>query len=370
MTTIRKRPDGKFEFTVDVRSVNGKRKQAHRIRATEAEARAELKRLLADDHTHRPTTVKNPRFDDYLVDRWLPTLEADPKLKASSLMSYRHASRHLVCALGAVKLRDLSGDQFTVLYGKLRARGLSESTVRRVHVVAHKALKDARRWRLLSYNPVEDADAPGQAVPNPKAWSPEQVTAFLLHAQHDRWFPLFRLVATTGLRRGEVCGLRWSDFEGSEVVVRRNRVVVEHEVVEGSPKNDRVRRIALDPATLEVLKRWRAIQAEERLVIGPYWEGDDYCFTWPDGSLVHPGFITRTFRRLVTEAGLPPLSLHNLRHAWATSALRAGVDVKVVSGRLGHSSTHVTHDMYTAVVPSMDAAAAETVAGLYDTTSS
>jgi integrase len=371
VTTIKKNGDGKFEFTVELRPVDGKRRQAHRIRATEAEARAELKRVVADDASPRPTTNKNPRFCDFLVERWLPAIEADPRLKPLSVMSYRQASRHLVAQLGDVKLRDLAGDHFTVLYGKmrdgtLRGRPYAESTIRRVHVTAHRSLKDACKWRLLAWNPVDDAVAPAQSPARPMAWTPEQVAVFLDRARDNRWFPLFRLVATTGMRRGEVCALRWSDFDGAELVVRRSRVVVEHQVVEGTPKNDRTRRVALDPGTVEVLRRWRAQQAEERLVIGPYWPGDDYCFTWADGNVVHPDVITRTFGRVARAAGLPPLPLHKLRHAWATSALRAGVDIKVVSGRLGHSSTRVTHDIYTAAVPSMDRAAAETVAGLYD----
>jgi integrase len=366
---IKRRADGKYRGVVELaRGTDGKRRQAHRGGATEREVRDALKRAVAEDQaTRRPATGRNPRFGDFLTGRWLPALEADPKPKPSTVSSYRSYAKHLVHGhIGGIRLRDLAGDHFTVLYGELRTRGLSETTVRHVHVTAHKALKDACRWRLIPYNPVDDADAPAQTPANPRAWNPEHVAAFLTRAEADRWFPLWRLAATTGMRRGELCALRWSDFNGPEVVVCRNRVVVEHRVVEGTPKNDRARVIALDAGTVQVLSRWRALQAEERLVIGPYWAGEDYCFTWADGTVVHPDVMTRTFKRLVRELRLPPLSLHNLRHAFATSALRAGVDLKIVSGRLGHSSTRITSDIYTAAVPSMDRAAAETVAGLYD----
>jgi integrase len=367
MSEIKKLPGGGYGFVVDVRSPDGKRKQVKRKRPTLDQAREELRRVLADDASSRPTSRKNPTLADFLAQSFLPAIDAHPKLKPSSKSHYRSYAKHLVGGLGDVRLRDLAGDHFTLLYGQLRAQGLSETSVRHVHVTAHRALKDACRWRLLSYNPVDDADAPAQALANPRAWTPEQVARFLDVAAEDRWRALWRVAATTGMRRGELTALRWSDLDGAELVVRRNRVVVEHDVIEGTPKNDRARRIALDPVTLEALKRWRLQQAEERMVIGPYWPGEDYCFTWADGTVVHPDVVSRTFRRLVATAKLPPLSLHNLRHAWATSALRAGVDIKVVSGRLGHSSTRVTHDIYTATVPSMDAAAAEAVAGLYDT---
>ena len=100
--------------------------------------------------------------------------------------------------------------------------------------------------------------------------------------------------------------------------------------------------------------------------MGSCWPDTGLVFVWPDGSPVHPDVISRTYGRIRQRLDLPPMKLHNLRHAWATAALQAGVDVKVVASRLGHSSTRITHDIYTAMVPSMDAAAAELIAGLYD----
>ena len=204
----------------------------------------------------------------------------------------------------------------------------------------------------------------------PRAWSPEDVARFLDGSASDRWAPLWRLAATTGMRRGELVGLRWSDVGLTEVEVSNNRVVVEHAVEEGTVKNRRARRVALDADTATALRRWRAVQAEERLVIGTYWPGDDYVFTWPDGRVVHPDVITRPFKRLRDALELPPLPLHNMRHAWATTAIhRAGIDTTVVARRLGHSSTRITEDIYTAVPPEADGAAAEAVARLYDTPS-
>ena len=100
--------------------------------------------------------------------------------------------------------------------------------------------------------------------------------------------------------------------------------------------------------------------------MGEDWPDQDYVFTWPDGSLVHPDVVTRTFKRLRDEVGLPTLRLHSLRHAWATHALEAGVNVKDVATRLGHSSTRITHDVHVAPSTSRDAQAAATVASLYD----
>jgi integrase len=362
-------PDGRWEFRLDLPGPNGQRRQIKRRRATKREAKAERDRLLGESVTQRPTHAKNPYLRDY-VARWLTEIDADPKRAPATKLQYRQLSKHLVRELGDVRLRDLSGDMFTALYDQLRRRGLSESSVRLVHVVAHCAMKDAGRLRLVAYNPVDDAIAPSQTPPRPRAWTPDEVARFLTEAETNRWFALWRLAVTTPLRRGELVGLRWSDLDGDELVVANNAVVLDHEIVEGAPKNKRARRVGLDPVTVAALTRWRKQQTEERLLIGKHWPEGDYIWTWQDGTRVHPNVISRTFKRIRDRAGLPTLSLHSLRHAWATAALRAKVDIKVVSNRLGHSSTRITHDVYTAAVPSMDAEAAQVVANLYDGKSS
>jgi integrase len=363
------RQRGTFMFVTDIAQPDGTRYQMKRRGfATEREAKRAEAKAITDAAGGRATRPGQLTFGAFLIERWLPALRADPKRKASTIAGYERMVPHLVAGLGAVRLPDLTGDVLTALYGRLRAAGKSERTVRYVHVTAHMALNDAVRWRHVGFNAAGDADAPAQTPPNPKAWTPEQVGLFLDEASNDRWWPLWRLAATTGMRRGELAGLRWVDvdLERAELVVTENRVVVDHEVVTGTPKGNRVRRIGLDPATVEVLRAWRRQQLEERMLIGGYWPDTDLVFVWQDGSALHPNVITRTFGRIVSRLDLPPMHLHNLRHAWATSAMLAGVDIKVVSGRLGHSSTRITHDIYTAAVPSMDNAAAALVAGMYD----
>jgi integrase len=240
--------------------------------------------------------------------------------------------------------------------------------VRYVHVTARKALDAACRWRLVAWNAATEADAPAQTPADPKAWTVEEMQAFFAVAVTDRWWPLWRLAATTGMRRGELVGLRWSalDLDRGVLVVESNTVVVGSQLVDDTPKNRRARRIGLDPETVAVLKTWKRTQAAERLAMGGPWPGGDRVFLWPDGSVLHPNVVTRTFGRLVERAGVRQLRLHNLRHAWATHALDRGVDVKDVSVRLGHSSTRITHDVYVAALPERDARAASVVADLYD----
>lgn len=357
---------GTWYFVIDARSMDGRRRQVKRrgfSRKKDAEkALDELHREMTTGRGVEPTRAT---FGQFLEERWLPHVETDDRLAPTTRHAYRNAARHLIRLTGGVELQELRGDDLDRAYAQLRDR--STSLRRQVHLVAHKSLRDAGRWRLVGFNAAEDATPPPQPRPDPKAWTPSQVSTFLEHAGQDRWATLWRLAATTGMRRGELVGLCWSDFDADrqEVTVRRNVTVVDHALHFGPPKNGRYRTIRLDPDTVAVLRAHRRRQAEELLVLGEYRPDQDSVFTWPDGSLVHPNVISRTFKRIAQRAELPPLRLHSLRHAWATNALAAGVDVKDVATRLGHASTRITYDIYVAPSSDRDAAAASLVAGMY-----
>jgi integrase len=169
------------------------------------------------------------------------------------------------------------------------------------------------------------------------------------------------------MRRGELAGLRWVDvdFDHATVSPLVLRVVVDHQVHASAPKTDRSRRrLALDPVTLQALRDHRTHQAEDRRVVGPGYRDLGYVFTWPDGRALHPDNITGWFEQHTRAAGLPPIRLHDVRHSYATAALKAGIPAKVISERLGHASVAFTLQVYGHVIPGMDADAAATVAGL------
>jgi integrase len=366
--SIRQQPNGTWAFVVDVPAPNGGRQQLRRRGfSTKREAQSELTTVLGDVQQGNYVRPSKMTFGDFLNNRWVPAMR--PTVRKTTAAGYVTMVKHLDRHLGKVPLGELTGPALTAVYGVLTESGLSDRTVRYAHVTAHRALKDAARWHMASRNVADDADAPRQAGAQPKAWTPDEVAAFLELGEGDRWAPLWRLAATTGLRRGELAGLRWEDLElgAGMLSVNRATVVVDGHAVDSEPKTARGRRrIALDAQTVEALKRWRRQQSTEQLAMGAEWQGDGRVFVWPDGSALHPSIITKSFGRLVKRGGLPALSLHGLRHSWATSALRGGVPVKVVSDRLGHSSSRVTLDVYTASVPALDVAAAELVAGLFE----
>jgi integrase len=218
-----------------------------------------------------------------------------------------------------------------------------------------RAVDIYRIWKSL--------DRPSKVM----VWTPAQTGAFLEQATKHRLYAAFHLIAFTGLRRGEACGAEWANLDEAarQLAVRINRVQLGWKVEEGVPKTDASdAHVALDSETLKVLKAHRKQQRMDQMAWGEAWAGTGKMFTCEDGSPLHPATMTEQFERLAYEAGLPPLRLHDLRHGAATLALAAGVDMKVISAMLRHSSTTITSDTYTSILPDVAREAAEAVAAM------
>jgi integrase len=250
--------------------------------------------------------------------------------------------------------------------GRIRGEGgLSPQSIRHIHATIRRALNDAVRWKLIQHNVALGIRLPRATQPEMKIWSPEQLGTFLDHVSDDRLFASWFLLCTTGLRRGEVCGLTWAaiDLDRGTLNVVKTLVSVAYRLETSEPKTAKGRRsIALDAATVAELRAHRVRQLEERLEWRDAYDDQDLVFCKEDGSPIHPERLTIMFRRLAEAAGLSHIRLHDLRHSYATAALAAGVPVKVVSDRLGHANVGITSDLYLHVPDEMDRAAAERVA--------
>jgi len=219
---------------------------------------------------------------------------------------------------------------------------------------------------------------PGEAVTvgrsadsNVAAGAPGSLVGMLtdngLRPRMGRLSMLYRLVAHTGLRRGEAVALRWSDVDltAGSLTISNQHVDVGYQVVRREPKTKRGhRRIALDPGTLAYLAAHRRRQVERALAVGLPDAASGFVFAREDGSPYHPDFVTKHFDVLVHRTQLPRIRLHDLRHTHATLGLAAGIPAKVMADRLGHSSVILTLDTYSHVTPAMDHAAASLIAGL------
>jgi integrase len=297
----------------------------------------------------------------FLEEKWLPTLALAGRLKESTLSYYRFATRYLVQALGTRAITDVTGSDLTRLYGTLKADGYSVSLIRGIHTTAHKAYAFALREGLVTWNPADRAEAPPTPKGKPHAWTDDEMRKLMEVADRDRYWVAWRLLASTGLRRGEICGLQWSDIEGENLFVRRTRLVVDSQVRIETPKTTRsMRRIPLNRTAREALQLHRLAQNEEASRLGltqpPAW-----IITNEVGKPIDPSLLSKRWRSIVREADVPAYSLHALRHTFATALLARNKSPKVVQDLLGHSSITVTLDLYTASLDDLGREAVESL---------
>ncbi|MFT3851364.1 MAG: site-specific integrase [Ilumatobacteraceae bacterium] len=312
---------------------------------------------------------------DYLTERWLPTKRA--QLRRSTFDSYtRNVDNHVVPRIGNIALQKLTPEDLDEFYAGLlqdgrlngkktgKPRGLSVKTVRYIHTIIRKALADAQRKGSVQRNVADLADAPKlSSVPRRpmKVWTAEQLRSFIEGITDNRLYPAIYLASSTGMRRGEVLGIRWEDIdlEGLRLSVRHTVLNVAYEIEISEVKTDMSRRtVDLDPRTVTVLRAWRKTQLQERVALGLRPKDDSLVFADPDGSPVHPDLFSQTFDRLVADADVPRIRFHDLRHTHATILLKEGVPAKVVSERLGHANVAFTMSVYQHILPGMQADAA------------
>jgi len=341
---------------------------------TKPAARKALRDALhAQDHGTWQPSSEPMTYGDFLTQRWLPSLHN--QVRETTLGGYaRHVRVYLIPQLGGLRLDRLTGADLAAFYGRIRKEGvkgkpLAENTVARIHATVSRSLGDAVEARLRSTNPARDL--PRNARPKQRRsgglylryWTAEQLGALmeLTRDSEPRFYPLARLAAYTGMRRGEVVGLRWQDvdLDAGHLSVRQTITAMDDparrgmRVIHGEPKSGKGRRVDLDAETVALLRSWKAQQAQDQLALGGAWPTHGLVFTREDGALFHPDTASTIFDRLVKVSGLPRITFHGLRHTHATILLANGVPVKVVSERLGHATVQITLDTYAHVMPGL-----------------
>ena len=315
---------------------------------------------------------------DYLTSRWLPTQRS--QLRPSTFDSYeRNLKLHVIPTIGRVPLQKLAPEDLDSLYARLLASGrrdgrggLSVKTVRYVHLIIHKALKDALRKGSVLRNVADAADPPKLSSakrPEIRVWEAHELRHFLSLIEPHRLGGAFHVSSHTGMRRGELLGLRWMDVdvEAARLSVRQAIVSVAYDLQLSDVKTSNGRRtIDLDAGTVAVLEMWRSRRDEEHRMIGTSRRADELVFSHADATPTHPDVFSQIFDRTVARSGLPVITLHDLRHTHATLLLKASVPIKVVSERLGHASPSFTMAVYQHVLPGMQAEAAARFAELLE----
>jgi len=293
-------------------------------------------------------------FGAYLTRQWLPGKRV--VLATSTHAGYRrNIERQIVPALGRIGLRRLRPHPLETLYDNLLrpgegSVGLAPKTVYEIYLVIRGALEDAVRRGLVTRNVALVAHAPRlRAIPKieQRSWTAEELQVFLRAAAGHRLFAALWTAAFTGMRRNELLGLSWDDFDPAKATLSINRglVAIGYELHEtrGKTRNAR-RRIDLDPTTNAVLTAWRTWQTAEQHAIGV--DPSSRMFTDGHGETIHPHAISQTFERIARRADVSMIHLHDLRHTHGTLLIAAGVPVKAVSERLGHARLTFTIETY------------------------
>ena len=346
--------------------ITGRERRSWHPAGSERTDAERLAARLASERDGANDRVRSLSFGVFLTSRWLPGKRL--VLAASTYTGYRrYIDRHIGPALGRIGLRRLRPHHIEALYeGLLHPRDgrapLAPKTVYEIHLIIRGALGDAVRRGLISRNVALVAHAPRlRSIPKvePSSWTADELRAFLLAAAGHRFFAALWVAAFTGMRRGELLGLRWDDFdEGAATLsVNRGLIAIDYQVRETRGKTRYARRrIDLDPTTVGVLAAWRGWQQAEQSAAGVETAG--WMFTDGRGEPIHPHAISQTFERIARRAGVPVIRLDDLRHTHGTLLISAGVPVKVVSERLGHATPSFTIETYKHVLPGMQAQAA------------
>jgi len=344
--------------------VTGKYRQLSRTFHGPARAADDALRDLVDKYGDGSEDGIGATFG-HLLDKWLEESER-MDLSPTTLRTYRaQVDRTIRPRLGKVKLTQLTTKNLDDLYGQMKDEGLSPKTIRNHHAIISSALHQAVRWGWVRENIAERAKPPRVTMRRVTAPSVEAVRSVIEAAEDrdPRLAPLLMLAALTGMRRGELCALRWTDvdFERCELDVSRSVVVVPGGLAEKGTKTHRFRIVALDEVGVALLLRHRANVedwAQQAEVIVP---DDAFVFSHAvDGSKpFRPDNVTGFFTRVRDSLGLHDVRLHDLRHFTATQLIGAGVDVRTVAGRLGHSDPSVTLRVYSHALEERDRAAAD-----------
>ncbi len=330
---------------------------------TKGDAQTHLNRVLgkvADDawRPDKPLTVAQ-----LLEDHWLPA-QKSRGLRPATLAQYGNVvDAWIKPNLSAVKVSALTPAHVQAMVEKLRStkssRGRAGLSPRSVQLSVG-ILKSATAWAvkngLLGRDPLAGMDRPSAKSKSMTAWSTDEARSFIVNTAGDRLAMAWALLLTRGLRRGELCGLRWEaiDLEAGRLAITRTRVVVDGKAVDSEPKTAAgVRSVPLDDALVAMLRKHKARQAGEKLAAGTAYEEGGYVVADELGRPYHPDYVSGRFDTLVAELGLRRIRLHDTRHTAASLMLSSGVPVKVVQEMLGHSSPTITLSIYAHTLPGM-----------------
>jgi integrase len=351
--SVFQRKDGRWEAKFKVEET-GKYKSLYA--RTEKEAYKKLQDALFQQKQGLLATGPDQTVEQFLT-YWLEDVEK-PSVRLGTYLNNRVVIKnHLIPGIGHIAMRKLTARHLQMFYASKQRGGTSVSRIIRFQAVLHKALDHAKAIRLVNFNVADGLKLPKYERHKARFLTPEQARLLLQEAEKKDLDALIALALITGLRRGEVLGLRWDDIDFDNKVLRISRTVnyyPNYGFVEGKPKTESSERtIRLPQVIINMLVRHREQQQKRQIEVGSSWINPDLVFTSNKGNFILYGTLTRWFSKLVRDAGLPPMRFHDLRHSAATILLSMKVQANVVQQILGHSDVKTTLGTYGHILQSM-----------------
>lgn len=361
---VRRREDGRWEGRIVIgHRENGEPLFRHVYAKTQ---KALLDKLHQNIECYRDVELTE---DSWMtlgqwLDRWLTEYKAGT-VRPGTLEGYhRYIEYYIKPQLGDKQISLLSQQDIQRMYRRLKTEGrirehpemghqLSDSMVRHIHSTLHAALKDAVQAHVISRNPTEGTTAPKPNYKPKRILTGEELDAFRAVVEQDEvWWDFFQTELMTGLRRGEICGLQWSDFDEESGMLKVCRTLHgqrKGEYTVGETKTETgTRTIVLPPSTAELLRKRKETAVSEWIFPNIY---------EPEKPM-HPDYAYHRLKTLLKQAELPLIRFHDLRHTFATMALEHGMDVKTLSATIGHVSSVTTLDIYSHITDTMQRQAA------------
>ncbi|HHY33350.1 MAG TPA: site-specific integrase [Firmicutes bacterium] len=363
--SIYQRKDGRWCATVTVgRDATGKPKRRYIYGRTRKEVQEQLTKLLADAQGGLPIDVTKQTVGQFLL-HWLNDTVRGSRAPKTYLRYESTINTHLIPALSNIPLAKLAPQHLLRLYRELQDAG-GHDKAHKCHATLHCALSTAVKLGLIPRNPADLVDAPRVERKEMRVLTPEETARLFDAARGDRYYALYVLAATCGLRLGELLGLKWQDIDfdaGTLQVQRQLQWITGAGPTFKEPKTKGSRRtIYLPRLAIDALKEHRKRQAAERLKLGEVWQAQDLVFPSEIGTPANPSNIYKwSWHPILEKAGLPRIRIHDLRHTAASLLLLANENPRVVQELLGHSDISTTLGIYSHILPSMKQRVAATM---------
>jgi integrase len=297
------------------------------------------------------------RYQSYPLNGIRPVNQSSP---STFFMSVLNAHSSLPLSIPPLHVA-VTSDILLIFVARVSVKAISATSVKHHHRLIFKALKDAVKWQLLMRNVAESVTPPKTKKVEMQIWDNEKVKTFLEESKYSSYYPIYLTAIFTGMRRGEVLGLRWQDidFQNNIIYVRQSlQEVKKVGLTFKEPKSGKSRSISITSNLTLELKKLYEQQLKNKLLFGSVYNDLDLVFAQKNGKPFQPTELARNYRKMVNKSGLPYIRFHDLRHTHATLMLQQGIHPKVVSERLGHSTIGITMDTYTHVLPNMQKDAA------------